>query len=158
MNTLLVRTVPPRSWSTLSRGTHVVGFQAIPIHTENKFATVARDTEASLLDENTYNEISDKFLEGLQEKLQTLEQACIDDFDIEYGHGVLTLRLGAMGTYVLNKQAPNKQIWWSSPLSGPKRFNLDIPTGKWVNNRDFTPLTKALQEEIKKLCNIDITL
>ena len=29
--------------------------------------------------------------------------------------GVLTVRLGDNGTYVLNKQPPNKQIWLSSP-------------------------------------------
>lgn len=28
-----------------------------------------------------------------------------------------------MGTYVLNKQPPNKQIWLSSPISGPKRYD-----------------------------------
>jgi len=124
------------------------------------FATITNKDAVgkSLLDETTYNEISDKFLEDLQEKLQTLEQAGIDDFDIEYGHGVLTLRLGAKGTYVLNKQAPNKQIWWSSPISGPKRFNLDTTTGAWVNTRDLVPLTKELEEELKKLCNIDIKL
>jgi hypothetical protein len=30
--------------------------------------------------------------------------------------GVLTLDLGQHGTYVINKQPPNKQIWLSSPL------------------------------------------
>lgn len=30
--------------------------------------------------------------------------------------GVLTLDLGSRGTYVLNKQAPNHQIWSSSPV------------------------------------------
>lgn len=30
--------------------------------------------------------------------------------------GVLTLKLGLHGTYVINKQPPNKQIWLSSPL------------------------------------------
>ena len=30
--------------------------------------------------------------------------------------GVLTLNLGPHGTYVVNKQPPNKQIWLSSPL------------------------------------------
>lgn len=35
--------------------------------------------------------------------------------------GVLTLNLGSHGTYVINKQSPNKQIWMSSPLSGPVR-------------------------------------
>ena len=28
-------------------------------------------------------------------------------------------------TQVLNKQGPNRQIWWSSPVSGPKRFYFD---------------------------------
>ena len=43
--------------------------------------------------------------------------------------GVLTLNLGSHGTYVINKQAPNKQIWMSSPLSGPVRqvHNLTLP-------------------------------
>ena len=31
--------------------------------------------------------------------------------------GVLTLKLGEHGTYVVNKQPPNKQIWLSSPIS-----------------------------------------
>lgn len=31
-------------------------------------------------------------------------------------YGVLTVRLGAKGTYVINKQAPNLQVWWSSPI------------------------------------------
>lgn len=30
--------------------------------------------------------------------------------------GVLTLILGNNGTYVINKQPPNKQIWLSSPF------------------------------------------
>lgn len=30
--------------------------------------------------------------------------------------GVLNLQLGARGTWVLNKQGPNMQIWWSSPI------------------------------------------
>lgn len=31
--------------------------------------------------------------------------------------GVLTLKLDEHGTYVINKQPPNKQIWLSSPIS-----------------------------------------
>lgn len=30
--------------------------------------------------------------------------------------GVLTVKLGDKGTYVINKQPPNKQIWLSSPV------------------------------------------
>ena len=52
--------------------------------------------------------------------------------------GVLTLDAGDAGTYVINKQPPNKQIWLSSPkrrvgvlalplmpFSGPKRYDYD---------------------------------
>lgn len=30
--------------------------------------------------------------------------------------GVMTVRLGDLGTYVLNKQTPNRQLWLSSPV------------------------------------------
>lgn len=36
---------------------------------------------------------------------------------------MLTLRLGELGTYVINKQTPNRQIWMSSPMSGPVRYD-----------------------------------
>lgn len=40
-----------------------------------------------------------------------------DDADVECGSGVLTVRLGGeRGTYVINKQAPNRQLWLSSPV------------------------------------------
>uniref|UniRef100_A0A914RUA2 Frataxin n=1 Tax=Parascaris equorum TaxID=6256 RepID=A0A914RUA2_PAREQ len=36
--------------------------------------------------------------------------------------GVITAKVGRdKGTYVINKQTPNRQIWLSSPISGPKR-------------------------------------
>lgn len=37
--------------------------------------------------------------------------------------GVLTVALGDLGTYVINKQTPNRQIWMSSPVSGPMRYD-----------------------------------
>jgi len=30
--------------------------------------------------------------------------------------GVLTIKLGGKGTYVINKQSPNQQLWFSSPI------------------------------------------
>ena len=45
---------------------------------------------------------------------------------MEVASGVLTVRLGGgRGTYVLNRQTPNRQLWVSSPVSGPLRFALD---------------------------------
>jgi frataxin len=35
---------------------------------------------------------------------------------LKFKNQVLTLRLGDFGTYVVNKQTPNRQIWLSSPV------------------------------------------
>ncbi|MCJ1480447.1 Mitochondrial chaperone Frataxin [Schaereria dolodes] len=76
--------------------------------------------------------------------------------------GVLTLTIPPLGTYVLNKQPPNKQIWLSSPVSGPKRYDLVSSArgvregeeanggkgGEWVYLRDGSTLTELLKEEL----------
>ncbi|KAJ2732723.1 Mitochondrial matrix iron chaperone [Coemansia sp. BCRC 34962] len=86
----------------------------------------------SSLSDTVYYEKSSEALERLAESLEDIgDQMEIDDYDIEYSSGVLTLRLGAKGTYVLNKQPPNKQIWLSSPVSGPERYDFDLERGAW---------------------------
>ena len=65
------------------------------------------------------------------------------------------------GTYVLNKQPPNRQIWLSSPVSGPKRYDYvlrdgsagggsfdGVGKGEWMYLRDGSTLTGLLQEEL----------
>lgn len=71
--------------------------------------------------------------------------------------GVMTLRL-PFGTYVLNKQPPNKQIWLSSPKSGPKRYDWVVVNegqdvkegtghGEWVYTRDGTTINELFEQE-----------
>lgn len=64
--------------------------------------------------------------------------------------GVLTLLLPPTGTYVLNKQPPNKQIWLSSPISGPKRYDWVAGEGggEWVYLRDGSTLGELLGREV----------
>lgn len=63
------------------------------------------------------------------------------------------------GTYVINKQPPNKQIWLSSPISGPKRYDYVILSegqdskegtgvGAWIYLRDMSTLADLLRDEI----------
>jgi frataxin len=63
--------------------------------------------------------------------------------------GVLTVKLGSHGTYVINKQTPNRQIWLSSPLTGP--FRYDWHKGHWVYHRDGRELLSQLQKELQEL-------
>lgn len=79
------------------------------------------------------------------------------DFDVSYSDGVLTVHFGfSHGTYVLNKQTPNKQIWLSSPKSGPKRFNYDVPRHSWIDRYDNVDLFDILSKEISEILNSPI--
>lgn len=84
-----------------------------------------------------YHALADTTMVSLLERLEELlDDIANDSFEVDYhvscglptlAHdtkpqrtslqsGVLTLNLGSNGTYVINKQPPNKQIWLSSPV------------------------------------------
>jgi frataxin len=54
--------------------------------------------------------------------------------DISLANGVLTVAVPDHGTFVVNKQSPNRQIWLSSPVSGPARFDL---VSIFIDNKRF---------------------
>jgi frataxin len=79
---------------------------------------------------------------------------------------VLTVKLGSHGTYVINKQTPNRQVWLSSPVSGPFRYDHrpaavggggDASASSsdggdyWVYARDGHGLEAKLEREIEGL-------
>lgn len=115
--------------------------------------------------EADFTRVADATLAAIESAVSAAEdplsRACADDdnddgLDISTSQGVLTLRLGAKGTFVLNKQTPNRQIWWSSPISGPKRYNWDASRGRWVNTRDGHDMLTALHAELLKLTGVDV--
>jgi len=100
-------------------------------------------------------------MEGLLDELQEILDSHGDSsLEVEYHSGVMTLDLGRHGTYVINKQPPNKQIWLSSPVSGPKRFNFDTATRQWVDSRNGELLEALLNGELNATlgveCGIDL--
>lgn len=92
-----------------------------------------------------YHQIADEYLETIADELETLSEQ-FPQVDAELSHGVLTLVLPPHGTYVINKQPPNQQIWFSSPVSGPKRF--DLIKARWITLRDNSSLTETLETEL----------
>lgn len=65
--------------------------------------------------------------------------------------GVLNVIVGTQGTFVLNKQAPNLQLWLSSPISGPLRYDFSVQDAAWLNVRDGHSLLKLLADDFEKL-------
>ena len=44
--------------------------------------------------------------------------------------GILTVE-GDDGTWIVNKHAPTRQIWLSSPKSGARHYAFDAGSGQW---------------------------
>ncbi|XP_002445916.1 frataxin, mitochondrial [Sorghum bicolor] len=111
------------------------------------------------MQEDEFHKLADETIHDLLEKLEEYGDSIqMDGFDIEYGNQVLTLRLGDLGTYVINKQTPNKQIWLSSPVSGPSRFDWDATTNGWIYKRTGVNLVQLLEKEIGELCGKPVEL
>lgn len=111
------------------------------------------------LDETTYERLAEETLDSLAEFFEDLADKpyTLEDYDVSFGSGVLTIKLGGdLGTYVINKQTPNKQIWLSSPSSGPKRYDW---TGKnWVYSHDGMSLHELLATEMTKALKTKLDL
>ncbi|KAL6536882.1 hypothetical protein OROHE_012466 [Orobanche hederae] len=113
----------------------------------------------SVLQEDEYQRLANSTIHDLLEKLEEYgDYVEIDGYDVDYGNEVLTLKLGSLGTYVINKQTPNRQIWMSSPVSGPSRFDWDHDARSWIYRRTKQDLIKVLETELEKLCGKPISL
>ncbi|KAI0252595.1 hypothetical protein BJV78DRAFT_323180 [Lactifluus subvellereus] len=120
------------------------------------FTTPAPQIVQSFLQQSTYDKLADATMDGLLDDLQNMLDSHGDpSLEVEYHSGVLTLDLGQRGTYVINKQPPNRQIWLSSPVSGPKRFNFDSATRQWVDSRSGQLLEALLNEELNESLGVE---
>jgi frataxin len=84
-----------------------------------------------------FQKVADEMLGNLQDAVEAWgEDNDVDDFDFSHEEGVVTVAVGEHGTYVINKQGPNRQVWMSSPVSGPIRYDYDATKKVWVYARD----------------------
>jgi frataxin len=70
--------------------------------------------------------------------------------DSHYSDGVLNIEMRGKMYYVLNKQTPNRQIWLSSPISGPSRFEYKEGDGTWLHYRTNECLLQLLNYEFNE--------
>ena len=57
---------------------------------------------------------------------------------------------------MLNKQAPNQQLWLSSPLSGPNHYDYDSINKQWISSRDGHSLSALLKNELSQVVGAEI--
>lgn len=98
-----------------------------------------------------YNRVADESLDALQDALDDWMEDNMnsnDNAEVVLASGVLTLKLPPHGTWVINKQSTTQQIWWSSPLSGPKRF--EFADGAWWSTKDGLNMNSQLAQELHR--------
>ncbi|KAF9973283.1 Mitochondrial chaperone Frataxin [Actinomortierella ambigua] len=109
------------------------------------------------LSDTEYHNVADNTMDAMVEYFEDLgDSTDFPGYDVEYQSGVMTLKLGDKGTYVVNKQPPNKQLWLSSPSSGPKRYDYDAEHKVWFYTRDHHSLHWLLNHEISEALGIEI--
>ncbi|CAL9098568.1 unnamed protein product [Musa textilis] len=150
---------PPGPWSALGpRCVSRVSFSTRPSALDERQNPAAVDCR-SLMSEEEFHNLADETIHDLLEKFEEYGDAIqVDGYEVDYGNHVLTLKLGSLGTYVINKQAPNRQIWLSSPVSGPSRFDWDATAKTWVYRRTKAALLQLLEGEVGQLCGELISL
>jgi len=113
-----------------------------------------QDTLESYLEDNDIESI-------LQSSSSTTEPDENLEPEINLASGVLNIKLPPYGTWVINKQTPNRQLWWSSPISGPRRYDWDEDVGRWVFMKEGDGgecLGETLGREMEGLFRVELSL
>jgi frataxin len=97
------------------------------------------------MDESAFHTLADRTLARLQ---SAMEAALGDDAEVDLRGGILMVDLDDGRQYVINKHAPSRQIWLSSPVSGAAHFAHDPASGAWRSTRGGAGLTDLLATEL----------
>jgi iron-sulfur cluster assembly protein CyaY len=90
------------------------------------------------MSEQAFETLADSLLEALEEGLGD---------DAELQGGVLTVENDG-GTWLVNKHAPTRQIWLSSPKSGARHYAFEAAKGLWQDTRGGADLLTILSQEL----------
>lgn len=69
--------------------------------------------------------------------------------EIDFTNNVLSWKVENIGEYVFNKQPPLKQLWISSPITGPAKF--EIKSNSWTHTKSRASLGDFLNREIEEI-------
>lgn len=90
--------------------------------------------------------------------LDALDDALADHVDADLNDGVLTIELDDGGQYVVNRHAPLRQIWLSSPISGAAHYAWDAESGEWRSTRGGPDLLDRLSKELSRATGVALRL
>jgi frataxin len=107
------------------------------------------------LDEASFHNLADKTINSLAE---AIDVGLGDEIDVEVLGEILSLELPSGGQYIINKNAPLRQIWLSSPQSGAWHFEWDAETLRWHSTRgEKVALDDLLVGELEAITGTRVT-
>jgi len=83
--------------------------------------------QTTISDQGLYSREATKVLESIIHRLELPDIDYEYEPDLDYSGDVLDFKTHK-GTWVLNKHNVTKQIWLSSPISGPSKYNYHPPS------------------------------
>ena len=103
------------------------------------------------MDERAFETLAEETLRGFMTRIEDALDA-----DVDLRGGILTIELDDGRQYVVNKHAPNRQIWLSSPLSGASHYAWDEAARAWRSTRGGAILADVLAAELAQISGSDI--
>ena len=107
------------------------------------------------MDAASFENLAEETLENL---FEGIDEAIGEDADVDFDNGILNIELADGRQYVINKHAPNMQIWMSSPFSGATHYAYDEATESWESTRGGDALLDVLNAEIGKIAGDVVNL
>jgi frataxin len=95
------------------------------------------------MSDSAFEALADSLLAALEEGIGAADAGP----DAELQGGILTVD-GEDGTWIVNKHAPTRQVWLSSPRSGARHYAFDAASGQWKDTRGGTDLLSHLSAEL----------
>lgn len=99
------------------------------------------------MDDRSFAALADQTLRSLAARI---EDAADGAAEVDLVDGILEIELADGRKYVINKHAPNRQIWMASPVSGAWHFAPDAGGVAWTSTRGAETLHRVLSVELSQ--------
>ena len=98
------------------------------------------------METSQFESLADRTLARLQAAIEDAE----GDLDADLVGGILTIETESGAKYLLNRHAPNRQLWLSSPVSGAWHFAWSDEGQAWLSTRGGERLEELLAHELSE--------
>ncbi|WP_425363219.1 iron donor protein CyaY [Candidatus Tisiphia endosymbiont of Hybos culiciformis] len=102
------------------------------------------------MDDTEFAKLAEQTISSIAEIIEAEDKDCL--IDIDFQNDILTLTTN-QGIFVINKHSAAKEIWLSSPISGPYHFYY--AAGRW-QSKSSDDLVAILEQELR--INLELTL